>query len=63
VGDFTKYTACLKEGITLIPVPYWWDAKASSMAATILLKRPDVASQLSREIVPENPIPEDKPNS
>jgi hypothetical protein len=33
------------------------------MAATILLKRPDVASQLSREIVPENPIPEDKPNS
>ena len=29
-------------GITLIEVPYWWDKKADSLAATIYRARPDV---------------------
>ena len=31
-------------GITLITVPYWWDRKISSFAATIYTKRPELFS-------------------
>jgi hypothetical protein len=39
-------------GITLIPIPFWWDRSSSSLAATIQLCRPDVISA-----IPENALP------
>jgi hypothetical protein len=32
-----------KEGITLIPIPFWWDKSDASLAATIRHHRPDIA--------------------
>jgi hypothetical protein len=43
----------LKLGITLIEIPYWWDRKIDSLAATIYSQRPDVLA----DIPIGNPIP------
>jgi hypothetical protein len=32
-------------GITLIPIPFWWDCTSSSLAATIQRYRPDIKIQ------------------
>lgn len=40
--DEFKRQACLREGITLIEVPYWWDYSADSLRATIHQYRPDI---------------------
>jgi hypothetical protein len=40
-------------GITLIEVPYWWDGKYASLAATVYSYRPD----LFTEKITGNPIP------
>lgn len=37
--DIQKRKLCRNIGITLIEVPYWWDCKQSSLAATIHLDR------------------------
>jgi hypothetical protein len=37
--DTQKRKLCRNIGITLIEVPYWWDCKKSSLAATIHLDR------------------------
>jgi hypothetical protein len=31
-----------KLGITLIPIPFWWDKSSASLAATLLAYRPDL---------------------
>ena len=40
--DKTKNEICKEVGITLIEVPYWWDRKISSLAATVYNVRPDL---------------------
>lgn len=34
--DAEKLLGCLEVGITLIKVPYWWDFREESLAATII---------------------------
>jgi hypothetical protein len=33
------------KGITLIEVPYWWDRKSESLAATIYSQRPELFTE------------------
>ncbi len=40
--DNDKKRICEAHGITLIAIPYWWDRKVSSLAATIAHHRPDM---------------------
>jgi hypothetical protein len=51
--DKNKREACSMQGITLIEVPYWWDLKLGSLAATIRQQRDD----LIVDNVGKNPIP------
>ncbi len=41
--DQQKKLACLRMGITLITVPFWWDGELSSLATTVHRMRPDVS--------------------
>ena len=43
--DIAKSTFCKEKGITLIEVPYWWDKKYSSLAATVYSQRPDLFTE------------------
>jgi hypothetical protein len=58
--DQEKKLACHQSGILLVPVPYWWDCKVITLAATIKHLRPDVILALA---VPEDaqPIPPQDP--
>jgi len=38
--DAEKHQLCIANGITLIPVPYWWDNKKESLMTTILQNYP-----------------------
>ncbi len=40
--DSHKRVACKATGISLIEIPYWWDNKKDSLAATIKKYRPDI---------------------
>ncbi len=51
--DKKKKMYCENMGITLITVPYWWDANLSSLATTIHT-RPDIQIP---EILRSTPIP------
>ena len=46
------------KGITLIEVPYWWDKKISSLAATVYNQRPE----LFKEKPLGTPIPFNPPS-
>ena len=46
------------QGITLIEVPYWWDRKFSSLAATLYSQRPE----LFKERPIGDPIPTSPPS-
>jgi hypothetical protein len=50
------YATLTSLGITLIEIPYWWDCKIESLAATIHKYKPDLIQQ------PKNatPIPDGK---
>jgi hypothetical protein len=52
-SDISKSELCKKMGITLIEVPFWWDRKRESLAATIFSHRPDLFAKQPRG----NPIP------
>jgi hypothetical protein len=39
IDDF-KAKASKNMGVTLIPIPYWWDNKPASLAATLQRYRP-----------------------
>ncbi len=56
--DKQKMQSCLKTGITMIAVPYWWDGSLSSLATTIHYMRPDISIPNS---LLSSPIPMDKP--
>jgi hypothetical protein len=40
--DNEKKEACNLAGISLICIPYWWNEKIESVAATIQVQRPDI---------------------
>jgi hypothetical protein len=40
-ADQSKAAAAKLAGVTLVPVPFWWDRKETSLMATILQHRPD----------------------
>ncbi len=40
--DKMKRWICKGTGITLVIIPYWWDKKIESLAATIRVARPDI---------------------
>jgi hypothetical protein len=40
--DSMKRELCSEAGITLVEIPYWWNKKADSLAATIYAHRPDL---------------------
>ena len=52
--DQEKKEACQRQNITLIHVPFWWDHKATSLAATIAQHRPDVLLFLPKSVVNAN---------
>ena len=58
IGNTIVYIAWLSSGITLTQVPYWWDRKIESLAATIYNTRPD----LFKETPKGNPIPSSPPS-
>jgi hypothetical protein len=41
-SDPEKTALCIKEGITLIAIPHWWDTELDSLANTVHLVRPDL---------------------
>jgi hypothetical protein len=43
LADQIKRKYARAKGITLIPVPFWWDKSSSTLAATIRYYRPDFA--------------------
>jgi hypothetical protein len=55
--DTEKFVACMKAGITLLEIPYWWDQTKESLVATIHRIRPDIISDPG----PGMPIPEIEP--
>ena len=57
--DKVKQELCKKAGITLVQVPYWWDAQRDSLEATIYSYRPDLYT-----VPPKSaPIPSEPPSS
>jgi hypothetical protein len=55
--DQIKEKLCKEAGISLIKIPFWWDRKQSSLAATIHSQRPD----LFPEVPMGTPIPIEEP--
>ena len=49
--DKEKIEACNNNQITLIVVPFWWDLKRSSLAATICQHRPDLQKYFKEEVL------------
>jgi hypothetical protein len=56
--DQIKHNFASHIGISVISVPFWWDKSPNSLAATILLYRPDINFQNMSSALP---IPEDLP--
>ncbi len=56
--DKKKLVACKEFGITLITVPFWWDGKFPSVAATVQSVRPDITID---GVSLSKPIPLDHP--
>lgn len=56
--DKEKREICKKQGLTLIEIPYWWDRRVDTLAATIHKIRPDLVP-----VAPPgaSPIPEQLP--
>jgi hypothetical protein len=57
-ADSIKFKFATDTGITLIPIPYWWDNSPSSLAATIQYYRPDLIVNNSTNA---SPIPSEMP--
>jgi hypothetical protein len=50
--DQIKQQIAKDEGITLIPIPFWWDHSRESLAATIRHFRPDVELYIPANVTP-----------
>jgi hypothetical protein len=53
--DKEKKEKCQQNGITLIEIPYWWDQKISSLAATIQHKISHFNQNFGGEPIPNKP--------
>lgn len=53
--DAKKKQICSNHGITVIPIPYWWDKKIESLAATAHQYRPDVFPFTQGSPIPVDP--------
>jgi hypothetical protein len=54
--DIEKKEACRVAGITLIQIPYWWNRRKESLAATIHLVRRELLSEFRAfDPIPESP--------
>mmetsp|Transcript_11394 Transcript_11394/g.15806 ORF Transcript_11394/g.15806 Transcript_11394/m.15806 type:complete len:103 (+) Transcript_11394:1-309(+) len=54
--DDQKKQACLQHNITLVEVPYWWDHKPESLAASIKQARPELLTDvLALTAIPASP--------
>jgi hypothetical protein len=49
--DQAKLKFASQLGVTLIPIPFWWDKSSHSLASTIRYYRPDINFQ-SKEVPP-----------
>lgn len=50
--DEERKNACKEVGITLIPIPYWWDGRKDSLLATISKIRPDLTQGMEIKSFP-----------
>lgn len=55
--DTAKEEDCRQLGITLIPIPQWWDQTPESLMATIHARRPDIFPDCPASAVPIPEIP------
>lgn len=57
--DNIKMWTVASRGLTLIPIPFWWDQQIDSLKATIQLIRPDIQMGASSSLVasPVSPLP------
>jgi hypothetical protein len=54
--DAEKRAKCLRNGITLIEVPYWWNGKIRSLVGTVLRLRPELTlDNPAGEFIPPKP--------
>jgi hypothetical protein len=56
--DPEKVAAALKEGITILSVPYWWDGSASQLANSIHAVRADLIREPTGDgkAIPDEPV-------
>ncbi len=57
--DKIKQSICIRDGITLLVVPYWWDRSIGSIARSIQIARPDLV--IPTGIAKGDPIPSLEP--
>eukprot|EP00026_Physarum_polycephalum_P002272 Phypoly_transcript_02278.p1 GENE.Phypoly_transcript_02278~~Phypoly_transcript_02278.p1 ORF type:complete len:919 (+),score=129.98 Phypoly_transcript_02278:81-2837(+) len=50
--DTLKRETVLRNGITLVQIPCWWDGSINSLQATLLFERPDLSSHFTSEAFP-----------
>lgn len=63
-SDNLKINSCKQKGITLVQIPYWWDRKLQSLAATINFLRPDLLTSISITSTPISTVePSNRINS
>eukprot|EP01124_Arcella_intermedia_P002785 TRINITY_DN11518_c0_g1_i4.p1 TRINITY_DN11518_c0_g1~~TRINITY_DN11518_c0_g1_i4.p1 ORF type:complete len:468 (-),score=107.57 TRINITY_DN11518_c0_g1_i4:30-1433(-) len=53
--DSKKKESCSQIGITLVAIPYWWDGKKESLAATLSQMCPDTFPQTHLSQIPLSP--------
>jgi hypothetical protein len=61
LSDQLKKQYAIEEGVTLIPIPFWWDKSPASLAATIKSYRPDV--HVPSTTGQASPIPPEMPTN
>lgn len=50
--DEIKLKVCKTRGITLIPIPHWWDGSQESLVATIKDARPELLPNRTAQVPP-----------
>ncbi len=53
--DQFKVEALQRHGITVIPIPYWWDEQPASLLATLNRSRPDIPNTMKGVPIPLRP--------
>lgn len=53
--DSEKRQSCEEHGVTLVPIPYWWDGRTESLQATIHKARSDLLTDSGEDPIPQVP--------